>query len=239
MGLRPVLWPGLLVMVLAACAPKTGTAPGAAGVEGISSAEQADSGVGIGQPQGEQTAREQTERGQTERGQTEQGGTAAAETSAPPDAPVRLQPQGITVAVLLADTAQQDGWITVPVQDGALYINPQPVILRSDITDVQAGLGRSGEGLLALGLSEEAQVRLRNITEQFPNKRLALVVGRNMLAAPAYTAPVSQARLVFPVGTGQNAAAALHVITAPVEANAAPAAPASARPPESAPPSQP
>jgi len=121
--------------------------------------------------------------------------------------------EGTPVTVLVADTLEQEGWLAVPVQGGMLYLNPQPVITRSDLTGVQAGRGRSNEGLLALDLSLEAQIRLRNVTTQFSNKRLALVIGRNMVAAPAYTAPVSSDRLVFPVGTPQNAAEAVLAIT--------------------------
>jgi len=121
--------------------------------------------------------------------------------------------EGTPVTVLVADTLEQEGWLAVPVQGGMLYLNPQPVVTRSDLTGVQAGRGRSSEGLLALGLSLEAQIRLRNVTTQFANKRLALVIGRNMVAAPGYTAPVSSDRLVFPVGTPQNAAEAVLAIT--------------------------
>jgi len=121
--------------------------------------------------------------------------------------------EGTPVTVLVADTVEQEGWLAVPVQGGMLYLNPQPVVTRSDLTGVQAGRGRSNEGLLALGLSLEAQIRLRNVTTQFANKRLALVIGRNMVAAPGYTAPVSSDRLVFPVGTPQNAAEAVLAIT--------------------------
>lgn len=116
------------------------------------------------------------------------------------------------MAVLLADTIEQEGWTAVPVQAGTLYVNPQPVLTRDDLTGVQAGRGRSGEGLLALGITPEAQIRLQDATTQFPNKRLALVVGRTMLAAPSYTTPVSTDQLVFPVGSEQNAAAAARAI---------------------------
>ncbi len=120
--------------------------------------------------------------------------------------------QPAPVAVLLADTVEQDGWTPVPVQEGTLYVNPQPIITRDDLTGVQAGRGRSGEGLLALALSPDARARLQETTAEFPNKRLALVVGRTMLAAPSYTTPVDTDQLVFPVGSEQNAAAAARAI---------------------------
>ncbi|HCP76455.1 MAG TPA: hypothetical protein DIU11_01635, partial [Pusillimonas sp.] len=45
-----------------------------------------------------------------------------------------------------------------------------------------------------------------------PNKRLALVVGSTMLAAPGYTTQVSTDQLVFGVGSEANATAAARAI---------------------------
>ncbi len=148
-------------------------------------------------------------------GETPDGTTSTAPAPGPQDSAQTQQPgarQPAPVAVLLADTVEQEGWTAVPVQEGTLYVNPRPVITRDDLTGVQAGRGRSGEGLLALALNADARLRLQEATAQFPNKRLALVVGRTMLAAPSYTTPVDTDQLVFPVGSEQNAAAAARAI---------------------------
>lgn len=135
---------------------------------------------------------------------------AVQDSTAQAQQPAARQPA--PVAVLLADTVVQEGWRPVPVQSGTLYVNPEPIIIRDDLTGVQAGRGRSGEGVLALSLNADARLRLQQATTQFPNKRLALIVGRTMLAAPSYTTPVDTDQLVFPVGTEQNAAAAARAI---------------------------
>ncbi|MBC7204443.1 MAG: hypothetical protein H5U29_13205, partial [Pusillimonas sp.] len=83
--------------------------------------------------------------------------------------------QGAPVAVFLADTEEQAGWRAVQIQSGTLYINPQPVITRGDLVDVRAGSSRQGDGLLALGLSEQGRKKVESITAANPNKRLALV----------------------------------------------------------------
>ncbi|QIM49830.1 hypothetical protein G9Q38_11935 [Pusillimonas sp. DMV24BSW_D] len=120
--------------------------------------------------------------------------------------------QGAPVAVFLADTQEQAGWRAVQIQSGTLYINPQPVITREDLVDVRAGTSRQGDGLLALGLSELGRKKVENITAANPNKRLALVVGRTMLAAPGYSTQVSTDQLVFGVGSEANATAAARAI---------------------------
>lgn len=169
-------------------------------------------------------------------GSNAEGSKQTPEATAPATSAVQTPPvdeqqaatrQPAPVAVLLADTVAQEGWRAVPVQSGNLYINPEPVIIREDLTGLQAGRGRSGEGLLVLGLSPDARLRLQQATTQFPNKRLALIVGSTLLAAPSYTTPVDTDQLVFPVGTEQNAAAAARAI-AGRDAPDEPAAPGSA-----------
>ena len=120
--------------------------------------------------------------------------------------------QGAPVAVFLADTVQQPGWTPVTVPTGSLYINPEPVVTRADLTGIQAGSNKEGDGLLALELNEAGKQRVNDITGKNPNKRLALVVGRTMLAAPSFTTAVTSGQLVFVVGTEQNATAAARAI---------------------------
>ncbi len=120
--------------------------------------------------------------------------------------------QGAPVAVFLADTEERDGWQPVQLDMGALYLNPEPIVVRDDLTGVQAGASQEGDGLLALELNPAAQSRLTQATTDNPNLRLALIVGQTMLAAPAYNAPVTTPHLIFVVGTEQNAMAAARAI---------------------------
>ena len=131
--------------------------------------------------------------------------------------------QGAPVAVFLADTVEQQGWRAVPVgAESTLYLDPQPIVTRDDLTGVQAGSNPQGQGLLALMLNDAARGRLEQLTTQTPNKRLALVVGSTLMAAPSYSKPVTSGQLIFPVGTESNATAAARAI-AGVNGDAAPA----------------
>lgn len=141
--------------------------------------------------------------------------TSSTAPAAQAPAPQERQPaaeQGAPVAVFLADTQSQAGWTPINVQGGTLYVNPQPVVTRDDLSGIQAGTSKQGEGLLALELNEAGKRRVADLTTRNPNKRLALVVGKTMMAAPGYSSPVTTGRLVFAVGTEQNAMAAARAI---------------------------
>ncbi len=125
---------------------------------------------------------------------------------------VQATRQGAPVAVFLADVENHAGWRPVQIQAGTIYLNPQPVITRDDLDDVRAGSSAQGEGLLALGLTDLGKRKVEDITAANPNMRLALVVGRTMMAAPGYTSQVSTDQLVFGVGTEANATAAARAI---------------------------
>ncbi|HRL21123.1 MAG TPA: hypothetical protein PLG97_00585 [Alcaligenes sp.] len=142
--------------------------------------------------------------------------TAAPAGQPAPAAQAGAQQQAAPVQVFLADTQEQAGWARVDVQpNGALYVNPRAIITRNDLTNVQAGTNDSKEGLLALTLTPEAAQRLLQVTTQYPKKRLALVVGDTMLAAPGYSSPVKDGRLIFMVGTEANAMTAARAIAGP------------------------
>jgi len=144
---------------------------------------------------------------------TDATGAASPATSAPePETSIQAQQQGAPVAVFLADTTIQTGWTPVNIDSGTLYVNPQPIITRGDLAGIQAGANKGGEGLLALELNDEGKDKVAQATTQNPNKRLALVVGRTMLAAPGYSSPVTSGHLVFAVGTEANATAAARAI---------------------------
>ncbi|HWK70060.1 SecDF P1 head subdomain-containing protein [Pollutimonas sp. M17] len=142
-----------------------------------------------------------------------------------PETTMQAQQQGAPVAVYLADTTLQAGWTPVNIQSSTLYVNPAPVITRADLTGVQAGASKEGEGLLALELNEEGKRKVADTTTKNPNRRLALVVGRTMLAAPGYTTPVNSPHLIFAVGTEENATAAARAIAGVPADGAAPALP--------------
>ncbi len=115
--------------------------------------------------------------------------------------------------VFLADTTPQPTWAEVQIDEATvLYLEPEAFLARSDLSAVEAGTAETGEGLLALNFNPQATDRLARITEQNPGKRLALVVDGTLLAIPGFLEPITEGRLVFMVGSRENAIRAAQII---------------------------
>lgn len=117
------------------------------------------------------------------------------------------------VLVFLADTQPHADWVEVDIEpNGKLYVQPEAFIGVEDLVSVEAGRSDAGEGLLALDLNQQAAATLTRVTSQNINKRLALVVDGTMLAVPSFSEPIAGGRLVFMVGSEQNALMAARII---------------------------
>lgn len=150
-------------------------------------------------------------------------GTATPSTSAPaavePSTPAESmgQTQGQEMAapllVFLADTKPHADWAEVQIDESnVLYMEPNAFLARHDLTSVEAGSAETGEGLLALTLTDSAAQRLTALTTRHTGKRLALVVDGTLLAIPGFSEPITEGRLIFMVGTKENAVIAAQII---------------------------
>ena len=153
------------------------------------------------------------------------GGDAAAPSTTPSSPAVESTERTEPVAqapeakmaepllVFLADVNPRSDWVEVDL-DGSntIYMEPEPFLTRNDLKSVEAGSSSEGDGLLALTLSEGAAARLSTITTNNPGKRLALVVDGTLLAIPGYSEPIDIGRLVFMVGSKENAITAAEII---------------------------
>lgn len=117
------------------------------------------------------------------------------------------------VLIFLADTQPQEGWVEVQIGENSnLYLQPEAFLALEDFVGVEAGRSEAGDGLLALDMSDQAMATVTKVTTENPTKRLALVVDGTLLAVPGYSEPISSNRLVFMVGTEQNALTAARII---------------------------
>src|SRR5690625_520838 len=115
--------------------------------------------------------------------------------------------------VFLADFEPVDDWAEVVLdEETTLYLQPEPSFTRDDLMSVETYSSDSGEGLLALMLTDTARQRLENITTENPDRRLALAVDGTLLAVPRYSEPLTNGQLVFMVGTVENAQTAAEII---------------------------
>jgi|SRR5690625_1112935 len=117
------------------------------------------------------------------------------------------------VMVFLADFEPQSDWVEVVLdEEKTLYLQPEPSFTRDDLLSVETYASESGDGLLALVLTEPASERLANLTRAEPERRLALAVDGTLLAVPRYSEPLTNGQLVFMVGSIDNAQTAARII---------------------------
>lgn len=142
--------------------------------------------------------------------------TPSTTSPAPQTDPVTQAPEAQMAApllVFLADTTPQPDWAEVQIDASTtLYLEPEAFLARNDLAAVEAGTAETGEGLLALNLNSVATERLTRVTQQNPGKRLALVVDGTLLAIPGFMEPITEGRLVFMVGSRENAIRAAQII---------------------------
>lgn len=141
--------------------------------------------------------------------------TAETETAAAPATEQQMEgaQQLSPVLVFLADTESHPGWVEVDIEpNGTLYVQPEAFLGVEDLISVEAGRSDAGDGLLALDLNPQAAATLTRVTSENLNKRLALVVDGTLLSVPGFSEPISGGRLVFMVGSEQNALTAARII---------------------------
>lgn len=131
-----------------------------------------------------------------------------------PSQAIQIDREALDLRVFLASVSSVPGWVPVNLNpQGVLYVMTEPVITRSDLIGIQSAVDdQSGDGILVVALSDAGFAKIRAATAAHPGLRLALVVGKTMLAAPGYAAPVSEKQLAFRVGSRANAEKAARAV---------------------------
>lgn len=133
--------------------------------------------------------------------------TTEAPRPTQPSQAIQADRQALDLRVFLASVTPTPGWVPVNLNpQGVLYVMTEPVITRHDLIGIQSAVdNKSGDGILIVALSDTGFTKIRAATAAHPGLRLALVVGKTMLAAPGYAAPISEKQLAFRVGSRENA----------------------------------
>ncbi|MCD0504447.1 SecDF P1 head subdomain-containing protein [Bordetella petrii] len=164
---------------------------------------------------------------------------AESTTSTPPAG----QQQPATAAAVefyVAQPKSGPGLMEVKVPDGALYMQRQPVLTRSDLTEAAALVDREGQNFVGLRFTEEGARKLNDVSSQNIGNMLALVIDRELVAAPRIAEPLNRGVLAFSVPSAQAASEIAAKIRGdqPAPANGA-ATPSSATPPSPSAPTAP
>ncbi|MGE7085414.1 SecDF P1 head subdomain-containing protein [Achromobacter xylosoxidans] len=159
--------------------------------------------------------------------------------AATPDAAGQQQSstQPATAAVVefyVAQTQSGPGLVEVNLPDGKIYMQQQPVLTRADLTEAAALVDRQGANFVGLRFSDAGARKLNDVSSKNVGNMLALVIDRELIAAPRIGEPLNRGVLAFGVPSAQAAsdiAAKIRGESAPAAGGAPPpTAPAPAKP---------
>ncbi|HET8597392.1 MAG TPA: preprotein translocase subunit SecD [Castellaniella sp.] len=110
------------------------------------------------------------------------------------------------VAIYLAQSAPGSGLVAVQVPAGAIYLHSRPILGREDLTDAAALSDRQGGHFVGLRLTPAGAERLGAVSRDNVGSLLALVIGRELVAAPRIAGPLDHGILAFEVPSAAVAA---------------------------------
>jgi len=116
--------------------------------------------------------------------------------------------QPATAAVVEFYVAQGQagpGLMEVKIPDGSLFMQRQPVLTRGDLTEAAALVDRKGQNFVGLRFTEEGTRKLNDVSSQNIGNMLALVIDRELVAAPRIAEPLNRGVLAFSVSSAQAA----------------------------------
>ena len=109
------------------------------------------------------------------------------------------------VEFYLAQTEAAADAMQIKLPDGVLYLQRQPVLTREDLTEAAALVDKQGQNFVGLRFTEAGARKLNAISGQNVGKMLALVVERQLVAAPRISEPLNRGVLAFSVSSAQEA----------------------------------
>lgn len=128
-------------------------------------------------------------------------GQAATTQPAPPAQSVGASP----VEFYLAQAEAGPDMMEVKLPDGSLFMQRQAVLTRADLVESAALVDKQGQNFVGLRFSEAGARKLNDISSQNIGKMLALVVERQLVAAPRISEPLNRGVLAFSVSSAQEA----------------------------------
>ncbi|MEI2416297.1 preprotein translocase subunit SecD [Orrella sp. JC864] len=150
--------------------------------------------------------------------QTSGDKTASQTEGAPPAAsasqPGQLAPGAVdpaqaaapSVAFYIAQTEADPALMEVPLRDGSLYVQRTPALTRDDLAEAAAMVDQAGQNFVGLRFTEAGARKLTEVSSRNVGQRLALVVDRELIAAPRIAEPLDRGVLAFATPNAQAAA---------------------------------
>ncbi|ARP92015.1 preprotein translocase subunit SecD [Bordetella genomosp. 9] len=146
----------------------------------------------------------QTAGNKAAKGTAGEQGAATPPAATAPSAP-QAAPAAASVGFYVAQTEPGTGLTQVKLTDTTVYVQPNPVLTRADLTEAAALVDRQGNNFVGLRFSPEGARKLSQISAQNVGKLLVLVINGQLVAAPRIAEPLNRGVLAFSVDTAQTA----------------------------------
>lgn len=133
-------------------------------------------------------------------------GAAATPDTAGQQQPAAQQPATASIVEFyVAQTQPGAGLVELNLPDGKIYLQQQPVLTRADLTEAAALVDRQGANFVGLRFSEAGTRKLNEVSSKNIGNMLALVIDRELIAAPRIGEPLNRGQLAFGVPSAQAA----------------------------------
>lgn len=103
----------------------------------------------------------------------------------------------LPVAIYVAQTHPGTGLNAVPVTNGTIYLEGTPVLTRADITDASALSNHLGQHFVGLRFTTVGAQKIAAASQANKGGMLALVIGRELVAAPRLDRELDRGTLTF------------------------------------------
>lgn len=137
---------------------------------------------------------------------------AAPQAPAPAQAAAPAQKAQPRVDFRLAQQARETGLSELKFNDGSLWYNPQPVLTRADLDNVEPRRTADGHSYLRFKFSAPGAQKLASLTRQFPGKLLVLTLNNSLESVYQIGQPVDTGVLDIGVKSDQEALRAVRAI---------------------------
>ncbi|HWK60588.1 MAG TPA: preprotein translocase subunit SecD [Eoetvoesiella sp.] len=115
----------------------------------------------------------------------------------------------------LAQAKEAKGLSELRLSGGSIWVLPQPVLSRADLSSVEPIQTQQGRAFVRFGFTQEGARKLQALSRRFPGKLLVLTIDNDLVAAPRIGKPLTQGEMVVGVASGKQAMAIARAIAEP------------------------
>ena len=127
----------------------------------------------------------------------------------------RQPPHQAEVFFRLAQAEKAKGLSELRLSSGSIWVLPQPVLSRGDLSSVEPIQTQQGKAFVRFGFTQDGARKLLELSRRFQGKLLVLTIDNDLVAVPRIGKPLTQGEMVVGVASGKQAVAIARAIAEP------------------------